>query len=442
MDLVVLSKSFQSGGPRQIGQSQNQLRGLTTHIERLGIAKPQTATFIGRSKVPIVKFTDKRTGIKVDISFENDSGFPALKTFEAWKEKYPAMPVLVALVKQLLVMRGINEVFCGGIGGFTTICLVTHILQTMPQIQSGAMDPQQHYGKVFMHILDFFGNKIDIRSTGILMHAPYLYDKDKHPRTVQNKDRLTIIDPNNPDNDISGGSHKIDTVFGRFRAAFSELQRYMSQLHEGRISTNSILECILGGNYQPVESQRERLRQLYGTVAPSAAPALPPAPYIPPGVKDVPAPKAPRRNKKAKLREQKAAEAQGQYAPSVQKAAPPAPSAPKYVAPMANSPLRSQDGGGNGIVPIIAPPFHYSQYPAYPPPVSSFSYSPPQHLYHTYTAGYWLQQGIPPPPSMPLPASSPHVAASPPPPPPPPPEPREIKASSSPASSVSMDMSD
>ena len=436
MDLVVLSKSFQSGGPRQICQSQTQLRALTQHIERLGIAQPRTATFIGRARIPIVKFTDRRTGIKVDISFENDSGFPALKTFEAWKQAYPAMPVLVALVKQLLVMRGLNEVFCGGIGGFTTICLVTHIIQTMPEVQAGASDPQQHYGDMFMKFLDFYGNKIDIRSTGILMHPPYLYDKEKHAKAAQNKDRLTIIDPNNPDNDISGGSHKIDTVFGRFRSAFSDLQRYMSQLHEGSISTSSILECILGGNYQPVETQRNRLRQLYGTVAPSAAPALPPAPYIPPGVKDTPAPKAPRvpkQNKKAKPREQKAAEVQGQYAPPVQKAAPPASSAPKYVAPMASSLLRSNDGGGNGIIPIVAPPFHYSQYPSFPPYIppynSPYSHTTPQHLYYPPTAGFPPGKGAPPP----------HLTI---PPPPPPPEPRETKAPSSPASSVSMDMSD
>jgi DNA polymerase sigma len=429
MDLVVLSKSFQSGGPRQIGQSQNQLRGLTQHIEKLGIAQPHTATFIGRSKVPIIKFTDRRTGIKVDISFENDSGFPALKTFQTWKREYPAMPVIVALVKQLLVMRGINEVYCGGIGGFTTICLVTHILQTMPEVQAGASDPQQHYGEIFMKFLDFYGNKIDIRAAGIIMQAPYLYDKDKYPKAVQNKDRLTIIDPNNENNDIAGGSHKIDTVFGRFRSAFTDLRLYMDQLHKGKVSTNSILECILGGNYQPVETQRNRLRQLYGTMTPSAAPALPPAPYIPPGVKDTPAPRAKKPNKKAKLREQKAAEAQGQYTPPAQKAAPPASSAPKYVAPMAGSPLRSNNDGRNGIVPIIAPPFHYSQYPSFPPYIPPYSHTVPQHFCYSPTAGFPPGHGIPPPP----------LAI---PPPPPPPEPRETKAPSSPASSVSMEMSD
>lgn len=428
MDLVVLSRSFKSGGPRQIGQSINQLRQLTQHIDRLGIAKPNSVTFIGRSKVPIVKFIDKRTGIKVDISFENDSGFPALKTFEAWKVKYPAMPVLVALVKQFLVMRGINEVFCGGIGGFTTICLVTHILQTMPEIQTGSMDPEQNYGEVFMKLLDFYGNKIDIRSAGILMSPPYHYDKDKHPRTMQNKDRLTIIDPNNPDNDISGGSHKIDTVFGRFRNAYSDLQRHMHQLHQGQISTMSILECILGGNYESVDSQRERLRHLYGSVAPSAAPALPPAPAIPAGVKDAPTFSGKRPNKKAKLREAKAAAAQGQFAPLSQNAAPPVSFDPKYVALMANVPLRSGSGGGYSI-PLPSFPSH-SLHHSYPPVT-------PQQRWNSSIPPPPPGGPPPPPPSPPPPPPPPS-----PPPPPPPSEPRDTEVPSSPDSSVSMDMSD
>jgi DNA polymerase sigma len=449
MDLVVLSKSFQSGGPRLIGQSMNQLRGLVQHIENMGIAKHHTTSFIGKSKVPLVKFTDKRTGLKVDISFENDSGFPALRTFEAWKVQYPALPTLVALVKQFLVMRGINEVFCGGIGGFTTICLVMHILQTMPEIQSGNMDPEQHYGEIFMKFLDFYGNKIDIRSTGILMEAPYHYDKDKSPRTMQNKERLTIIDPNNKDNDISGGSHKIDTVFGRFRTAYTELQRYMDQLHMGQISSTSILECIIGGNYQQVDAQRERLRHLYGAVAPSSAPQLAPAPTIPPSVKDTPAPKlakAKKPNKKEKLRQQKAAEAQGQYAPPAQTPAPTVSSAPKYVAPMANAPWLSRNGGSrNGGEYGINPPpaLHYSPsyYPA-PSPQTSFPYRlPAQNVPNAYTldgAPYSAQyQFVPPPPSGTPPPSSRDS-----PPPPPPPDTREEEPPLSPSSSASMDMSD
>jgi non-canonical poly(A) RNA polymerase PAPD5/7 len=415
MDLVVMSRSFLSSGVRQIGQTQNQLRGVTNHMEKLGIAKPHTATFIGRSKVPIVKFTDKRTGIKVDISFENSSGFPALEKFKIWKQQYPALPVLVALVKQVLVMRGINEVFCGGVGGFTTICLVMHILQTMPEIQSGSMDPSQHYGEIFMKFLDFYGNKIDIRSTGILMHPPYHYDKEKNPRMMQNKDRLTIIDPNNPDNDISGGSHKIDTVFGRFRSAYSDLQRYMSSLSSGQISTNSILECIIGGNYNSVNQQRDRLRHLYGNGAPAAAPALAPAPVLPPGVQPAVRPKKP--NKKAKKRAELASGQttanQSQYAPRDPKAHS------MYVAHAADLPFGTDGGIDHMSSPQFSTaPLHYRSNP----PRYSYSPSPVLRL---------DAENIPPPPPDETP-----------PPPPPPPPPPGIEPPRSPDSSASMDMSD
>ncbi|KAM0720809.1 hypothetical protein Q7P37_003094 [Cladosporium fusiforme] len=431
MDLVVLSKGFMTGGPRLIGQSINQLRQITQHVEKIGLARPHTANFIGKSKVPIVKFTDKRTGIKVDISFENDSGFPALKTFEAWKRDYPALPVLVSLVKQILVMRGINEVFTGGIGGYTTICLVVHILQTMPELQSGAMDATQHYGEVFMKLLDFYGNKIDIRSAGILMHPPYHYDKEKHPKVNQNKERLTIIDPNNPDNDISGGSHKIDTVFGRFRTSYSELQRHMAQIHANKISTLSILECIIGGNYESVDYQRERLRNVFGNMPTSKTPALAPAPTLPPGVKDQP---APRLGAKGNKRPKRAAQNSG-------------PPAPMYVDPMANYPSGGY-GYANGIPhPSLRSPFHTAPPPQYLP---SHAYPDPtghhlpydQHRYPTdslptfHSSSYgW----IPPPPPSEAPPPPPYP---PPPPPPPPSEPEGATAPFSPASSSSMDMSD
>lgn len=481
MDLVVLSKCFMTGGPRQIGQSMNQLRQITNYIDRMGLCKPGTATFIGKSKVPIVKFTDKRTGIKVDISFENDSGFPALKTFETWKKDYPALPVLVSLVKQMLVMRGINEVFTGGIGGYTTICLVVHILQTMPELQSGAMDATQHYGEVFMKFLDFYGNKIDIRSSGILMYPPFHYDKDKHPMTNQNKDRLTIIDPNNPDNDISGGSHKIDTVFGRFRSSYSELQRHMAQIYANKISTLSILECIIGGNYESVEYQRERLHNVFGSLPPSNTPALAPAPTLPPGVKDEPAPRlGGKAGRRAMRRAQgKQNSAQGQSLPP--------PSGTKYVDPMANVP--SGYGCTNGIRPPPSShfPSHtaYSSYDAaphiaYPYTVSPYNAYPHNTAYNTApnitasyntspypTAQYTLphdQQNypaynpqapcqsiygwIPPPPSeAPPPSTSspppppPPCTPPPPPPSPPPPKPEGTDASHSPALSASMDVS-
>ncbi|KAK5692436.1 hypothetical protein LTR97_010744 [Elasticomyces elasticus] len=278
MDLVATSPQYMNGGRKQFLQTATQMWKLKAHFERSGIAPPEGVVVISKAKVPIVKFPDKLTGIKVDISFENDSGIVANDMFKKWKEQYPAMPVIVVLVKQLLAMRGLNEVYTGGIGGFTTICLVVSMMQMMPELQSGSVDPRMHYGEMLMNFLDLYGNKIDIRSTGIRMEPPGYFNKVHNPAPKQNLDRLTIIDPNNEMNDISGGSSEIDAVLDTFRHAHAAIQRRLGQVHSGHNIEDSILGCQWGGNYTSFMRQREKLSVLHRGYAVSPAP--PPAPKL------------------------------------------------------------------------------------------------------------------------------------------------------------------
>ncbi|TKA54896.1 hypothetical protein B0A55_13418, partial [Friedmanniomyces simplex] len=276
MDLVAVSPEYMNGGRRTFAQSGTQMHKIKNHFEYGGVAPPDGVVVIARAKVPIIKFPDKLTGIKVDISFENDSGIVANDIFQRWKTQYPAMPVVVVLVKQLLAMRNLNEVYTGGIGGFTTICLVVSMMQLMPELQSDSADPRLHYGELLMNFLDLYGNKFDIRSTGIRMEPPGYFNKISNPAPKQNPDRLTIIDPNNPVNDISGGSHEIDTVLNAFRHAHAALQRRLAQVHAGQKVEDSILGCMWGGNYTSFIRQREKLSMIHRGYAVSPPP--PPAP--------------------------------------------------------------------------------------------------------------------------------------------------------------------
>ena len=256
MDLVAVSPMFLSKGAKTYCQTPRKIHALGRYLETCGIAAPGTVSPVTRAKVPIVKFTDKKTGIKVDISFENKSGLVANATFHNWKVRYPAMPVIVVLIKQLLAMRDLNEVFTGGLGGFSIICLVVSMMQMMPEIQSGSMDPQQHYGDLLLNFLDLYGSKLDIRTTGIEMNPPGYFDKIGNPRQMQNLETLTIIDPNRADNDISGGSRNIESVLSCFHSAHAEIQRRLAQIHSGYDIEDSILGRILGGNYSPFIRQR------------------------------------------------------------------------------------------------------------------------------------------------------------------------------------------
>jgi non-canonical poly(A) RNA polymerase PAPD5/7 len=79
----------------------------------------------------------------------------------------------------------------------------------------------------------------------------------------KNHNRLSIIDPNNPENDIAGGSSNAGTVLSHFANAHQQLTQRMVQLaQDPNRAGKSILEVIMGGNYSSFENQRNYLQAL------------------------------------------------------------------------------------------------------------------------------------------------------------------------------------
>lgn len=177
MDIVINSDTFRNTGQGVICQTKNKLHKFGQFIRGSHIAKEGSVEVIAGAKVPLIRFVDRVTAIKVDVSFENDTGLAANETFTVWKQQYPALPILVAIIKQFLMMRGLNEVQFGGLGGFSVTCLVVSLLQNMPRVQDGSFIPEQNLGEVLIEFLDFYGNRIDISRTGLMMNPPGYFDK-------------------------------------------------------------------------------------------------------------------------------------------------------------------------------------------------------------------------------------------------------------------------
>jgi non-canonical poly(A) RNA polymerase PAPD5/7 len=177
MDLVCVTRQFLATGMPKLGQKARNLNSIAHFLRQKGLAERNAIEVIAKAKVPILKFTDALTGIRVDISFENTTGLVAIETCLTWKAQYPAMPILVLLIKQFLMMRGLHEVRDGGLGGFSVICLVTSLLQTMPQVQSRSMIPEQHLGDILMEFLDLYGNRFNLATTGIRFYPPGYFEK-------------------------------------------------------------------------------------------------------------------------------------------------------------------------------------------------------------------------------------------------------------------------
>ncbi|MCJ1355694.1 MAG: hypothetical protein MMC33_005686 [Icmadophila ericetorum] len=255
MDLVIVSHRFLRGGMPEVFQSYPQMRKLADHLLRSGIAAEGSVEVISKAKVPIVKFVDEVTRLKIDISFENSTGLVANQTFGKWKQQFPAMPILVTLIKQFLLMRGLNEVVNGGLGGFSITCLVTSLLQNLPRVQAGVIVPEQHLGEVLIEFLDLYGNLLDATTTGIQMDPPGYYPK---PQSNRNSERLAIMDPNTPNNDISGGSHNVMLIFRLFSQARNIVKHAMASSEPG-----SLLSSMLGGDYSCYFERRDHLLRIY-----------------------------------------------------------------------------------------------------------------------------------------------------------------------------------
>jgi len=282
MDLVCVSDHFMSTGRNLLVDKKKFYFKFADTLRRLRLPLNDEVEVVASAKVPLVKYVDRITGLKVDISFENSTGLIANKTFQDWKSIFPAMPLLVTVIKHFLAMRGLNEPFNGGIGGFTTICLVVSLLQLKPEVQSGTMIPEHHLGELIMEFFDLYGNQFNIDTVGIVMAPPsyapkvcFLQSAGRLPLNKfqnqlnvpyrnQEQEKFCIIDPNNPNNDIAGGSKNTSVIRKEFSYAYKDLTDRMADIsHSDDRKYASILGCILGGNYSSFKLQREHLAHVY-----------------------------------------------------------------------------------------------------------------------------------------------------------------------------------
>lgn len=80
MDLVY---NYSSSG--RTNMPKRDVYNVAQFLERTTLAQPDSIQAIGKAKVPIVKFVDRLTGLKVDLSFNNNTGIAANETFKKWQ---------------------------------------------------------------------------------------------------------------------------------------------------------------------------------------------------------------------------------------------------------------------------------------------------------------------------------------------------------------------
>lgn len=222
------------------------LQELEQALRKHNVAEPFSIKVLDKATVPIIKLTDQETEVKVDISFNVETGVKAASFIKDYVKKYPVLPYLIFVLKQFLLQRDLNEVFTGGISSYSLILMVISFLQLHPRID--ARNPSENLGVLLIEFFELYGRHFNYLKTGIRIKNGGAYiAKEEIMKAMTNGYRpsmLCIEDPLLPGNDVGRGSYGAMHVKQVFDYAYTVLSHAVSPL--ARSYPNKDCESTLG----------------------------------------------------------------------------------------------------------------------------------------------------------------------------------------------------
>ncbi|KAH8376734.1 hypothetical protein KR093_001085 [Drosophila rubida] len=234
------------------------LRTLESELLARQYAESSTMFVLDMAHVPILKFTDRETKIKVDISFNMSSGVHSSELVKVFKADNPVLGKLLMVLKQFLQQRGLNELFTGGVSSYalTTMC-VSYL-----QMHRRKIDPETaNLGVLLLEFFELYGmrfcySKVEISAA----------NKGSYSRSIQSqRSQVFIADPLEPSHNIGRGSHQIIAIKQAFVWAYRVLNLALNPLNQRLLKSKqtSILGQIININNELIE-QRAWLHKTFG----------------------------------------------------------------------------------------------------------------------------------------------------------------------------------
>ena len=276
------------------GDAATRLRALAAALARSGVARD--LQLITRARVPLAKYVDAASGLKVDASFDAEGGPAAARRAVAALDALPAARPLLSVLKASLAQRGLSEVYTGGLGSYALLVMVVAFLQghrsryaagsagggdggggeqqqrarkkksgSSPSSSSSSASPLEPcLGTLILDFCALYGRQLDYDRVGVrmLMEAEegeeqreggkrkdgserkrrregavggvFFLKTEQQRKNSPRPGALSVLDPCDPSNDLSGGSFHVSRV----RSAFE---------HMGSLLATPLPEGAVGG---------------------------------------------------------------------------------------------------------------------------------------------------------------------------------------------------
>ena len=232
------------------------LYSLELELRSSNMFTPGSLNVLRRASVPIIKYEDKESKVKVDISFNMESGLKSAEKVKEYMKQYPHLKNMLLVIKHYLYQQNLNEVYTGGVGSYSVILLIVSFFQhcSKSELDGGNL------GVLLTNFFEFYGTKFDYSGKGIRLEGAGSYFN----KTMFDN-ALMIKDPADPAN-IVKGTWNFWKVKESFRRAFESLSWALknSQSHH----RSSILSSVVTISDE-LKRHRKWVEEQYGQSRPA-----------------------------------------------------------------------------------------------------------------------------------------------------------------------------
>lgn len=124
------------------------------------------------ARYPLISAQHKSSGLDIQIVLSNDTSL-SNAMIQNYMDEIPYLRKLYYVVKNILDIRGLTDVYRGGIGSYSIFMMLVASIKHMPH-------ERQDAAGALLNFLKFYST-FDTRKHGISIEPVALFDKSKHP---------------------------------------------------------------------------------------------------------------------------------------------------------------------------------------------------------------------------------------------------------------------
>ncbi|ADM11754.2 DNA polymerase sigma [Encephalitozoon intestinalis ATCC 50506] len=243
--------NIQLGNNHDKEYSNRYLSKIKSLMLKADFIRKETLFHIRKCRIPILKFSDKVFGFKIDISVNQTNGIEAAKFVSYTLKEHPYMKVFAILLKHFLTIRNQSDAATGGLNSYSQFLLLLSFFQLHPLVQENQISPLKNIGILFMDFFQYYGCDFPYKIARISVNKAGYVKNDT--RT------LSIEDPTDPDCDVAAVCRNSQLVLEIFRHAY----KVMSMALKAKIPPQKFLISLWFRKEIEDTKQREEIQRIY-----------------------------------------------------------------------------------------------------------------------------------------------------------------------------------